>query len=171
MLCHYLSPQTIICPTQGSSKHEIIESLTDALIDKHHLRHGKKILQAILSREKVGSTFLPIGVAIPHARCKDVDEIKMVMGILPEGLIETFEGTDYPIHLICLFVSPTAEQNFGRHLKLLARIAAVFRNVHIVKELAAASNPGIAFPLLQRFEREAEDLQAEARQNETHDPS
>jgi nitrogen PTS system EIIA component len=166
MLCHYLSPQAILCPTHCASKTEAIDSLTNALVDHYALRHGKKILQAIQAREKVGSTFLPIGVAMPHARCKDIEEIKMVMGVLPEPLIEEYEGTSYPVHIIALFISPTTEQNFGRHLKLLARIAAIFRNREIVETVARAQDPVAAFTLLQRFEREAEELQQQSRMSD-----
>lgn len=164
MLCHYLTPKHIISPARGATKTEVIENLARALCEFHHLKHEKKIIQAIVSREKVGSTFLPIGVAIPHARFKELDDIKMVMGILPQGILEQYEEKTYPIQLVFLFVSPMAEENFGRHLKLLARIAAIFRSRDIVKTVAAAADPDTAFHVLQRFEREAEELQAKARQ-------
>ncbi|MBI2342717.1 MAG: PTS sugar transporter subunit IIA [Deltaproteobacteria bacterium] len=166
MLCHYLSPHLILCPSTATTKHEVIETLTHALAERHHLKHERKILQAILAREEVGSTFLPIGVAIPHARYKEVEEIKMVMGILPTGLVEDAEGIADPIHIVALFISPAAEENFGRHLKLLARIGAIFRSRAIVEETAAAPDAETAFRLLQRFEREAEELQSQAQRDQ-----
>lgn len=164
MLCHYLTPKHIISPAGGVTKTEVIEHLTAALCEHHHLKHSKKILQAILGREKIGSTFLPIGVAIPHARFRDIDDINMVMGVIPQGILEQYEDKEYAINLVFLFVSPMAEENFGRHLKLLARIAAIFRSREIVKTVAAATEPEAVFHILQRFEREAEELQAKARQ-------
>ncbi len=164
MLCHYLTPKHIVCPVRATNKSDVIELLTSTLCQQYGLKNCDKVAQAILAREKVGSTFLPIGVAIPHARYKDIEDIQMVMGIIPEGIFETYDGKEYPIHLVFLFVSPLAEQNFGRHLKLLARIAAIFRSQEIVKAVASATDAETAFHILQRFEREAEELQSKARQ-------
>lgn len=166
ILCHFLSPLSIVCPLEAKTKDEVITSLTQFLAEQHGLKHPKKILKAIQAREKVGSTFLPIGVAIPHARISEIDEIKMVMGILPEPLISTFEGEEYPTHAVCLFISPTSEKNFGQHLKLLARIAAVFRDTAKLKQLSKAPDAAHAFALVQRFEREAEELQSLSRREE-----
>lgn len=165
ILCHYLSPEAIVLPAQGKTKADVMKHLCSALAEIHHLKQPKRIFHAILEREKAGSTFLPIGVAMPHARLAGIEEIKMVMGILPEGLDETIDGNHYPIHLICLFVSPLAEKEFGRHLKLLARIAAVFREERLVHELAKCATPQHAFTLLQRYERDvAEQNDAAATQ-------
>lgn len=170
ILCHYLSPDTIVCPLAGSTKKDIIEQLAALLVQEHRLKHGDKILDAIMAREKAGSTFLPIGVAMPHARFSGIDEIKMVLGIIPEGMQESFEGESYPIYVVALFISPTSEQDFGRHLKLLARIAAVFHDVGMVKRLASVGSADEAFKLLQRFEREAEEAQSLSRREAADRP-
>lgn len=161
LLCHYLTPQAILLPAKGKTKMEVLGHLVSALAELHHLRQPKKILHAILEREKAGSTFLPIGVAIPHARLSGIEEIKMVMGILPHDLTEVIDGNAYRISIVCLFLSPLTEKEFGRHLKLLACIAALFREEQLVKELKQCTRPESAFALLQRREREAA---------ETHEP-
>lgn len=166
ILCHYLSTSSIICPAHGHEKAELIASLTDTLAEVHGMKHPKKLLQAIMAREKVGSTFLPMGVAMPHARYGEVEEIKMVLGILPKGIVETFEDQDYPIHVVFLFISPTSEKDFGRHLKLLARIAAIFHDAAVVKQLAQMKDPEAAFAFLQRLERDAEEQQAQMEEDE-----
>lgn len=166
ILCHYLSTSSIICPAHGHNKSELIASLTDTLAEVYGIKSPKKLLHAIMAREKVGSTFLPMGVAMPHARYSETDEIKMVLGILPEGLVETFEGQEYPIHIVFLFISPSSEKDFGRHLKLLARIAAIFHDGAVVKELAQMRDPEAAFAFLQRLERDAEERQAQMEEDE-----
>lgn len=161
LLCHYLTPQAIVLPAKGKTKIEVLGHLVSALAELHHLRQPKKILHAILEREKAGSTFLPIGVAIPHARLSGIEEIKMVMGILPHGLAEVIDGHSYHISIVCLFLSPLTEKEFGRHLKLLACIAAFFREERFLQELVKCTTPAMAFTLMQRWEREAA---------ETHEP-
>ncbi|MBI4365852.1 MAG: PTS sugar transporter subunit IIA [Deltaproteobacteria bacterium] len=152
-LCNYLSPQTIIVAPKGHAKQDIMRQLVSALAEYHHLKQPKRIYHAIVERERAGSTFLPLGVAIPHARLAGIAEIKMVLGILPDGIEEAIDGQLFRIHLVCLFVSPLQEEEFGRHLKLLAHIAALFRDEQIVQQLAKCGSSGTAFALLQKIER------------------
>lgn len=110
------------------------------------------MVQSILDREHEGSTFLPTGIAIPHARVPDVAEISVIMGVVPEGFKES-EDVD-PTYIFLLFFSPVKEKEFGKHLKLLARISAVFRDPNFVKEVASSNNPDKVFSLIQQKERE-----------------
>ena len=152
-LCHYLTPQAILIPVKGKSKPDLLRQLVSALTELHHLKQPKRILHAIVEREKVGSTFLSIGVAMPHARLNGIDEIKMVMGVVPEGIEEVIGDRPYRITIIFLFISPLTEKEFGRHLKLLAQIAALFREEHLVHAITKCTTPKAVFDLLQRTER------------------
>ncbi len=117
------------------------------------VKNSSHMVQSILDREHEGSTFLPTGIAIPHARVPDVNEISLIMGIVPEGFKES-EDVD-PTYIVLLFYSPVKEKEFGKHLKLLARISAVFRDPNFVKEVVSSKDPDKVFALIQQKEREA----------------
>lgn len=157
MLCHYLTPETILCPMETPTKQAAITTLVDQLVATGRLADGEKILQAILQRERSGSTFLPIGIALPHARIEGIDDVKMVLGVHPKGLTERQGDDTVRIHLVCLFVSPASDSEFGRHLKLLAWLATVFHDASRVTELAQATDSIQAFRMLQQFERSTDE--------------
>ncbi len=154
-LTHYISPRDIIIPLKGDDKTTIYQELVDELAKLNNLADKDKLLQAILERERSSTTFLPMGVAVPNARIDNVDDIKLIIGISSKPIQDV--GPDkLPLtaKVFCLFFSPTEENSFGKHLKLLSRIAAIFSNTELVTELTKLSSPDQAFSLIQRRERE-----------------
>lgn len=171
LLCHCLTPELILCPLTCETKAKVLTTLADHLTHAHDLKQPKKVLDAILARERVGSTFLPIGVAVPHARYEGIEDVKMVLGVHPTGIVEEFDGQPTRVHIITLFLSPLAEADFGRHLKLLAWISTIFHTRERVAEVTQATTPHGVFALLQRYEREAHEVQNLAhREDSLHPP-
>ncbi|MBI4236981.1 MAG: PTS sugar transporter subunit IIA [Deltaproteobacteria bacterium] len=171
LLCHCLTPNLILCPMTGETKAKVLTTLAEHLTTAHDLKSSKKVLDAIMARERVGSTFLPIGVAVPHARYEGIEDVKMVLGVHPSGILEEFDGQPTRVHVVTLFLSPLAEADFGRHLKLLAWISTIFHTRDRVAEVASAPNPQSVFALLQRYEREAHEVQNCAlREDSLHPP-
>lgn len=152
MLCHYLTPHNVVFLKDAKNKAEVLTRLVEELSKINQLKNVKFLTQAILDREQESSTFLPTGIAIPHARVPDISEITLVMGIAPQGIKETPDAE--ATHLIFLFFSPIKDKEFGRHLKLLAKISAVFHDPAFVKEVAAANDADKIFALVQQRERE-----------------
>lgn len=153
-LCNYLNQNNILFVKDISSKEAILSFLATELVKMNGLKNSKDLAQSILAREQEGSTFLPTGIAIPHTRTPDVSEIALVMGVIPKGFNETPDSE--PTHLIFLFFSPIKDKEFGRHLKLLAKISAIFRDPALVKEIANLDNPSKMFTVIQQKEREFE---------------
>jgi len=80
----------------------------------------RRVLDAILERERAHSTALGSGVAIPHTRSDKVREVKVVLGRSREGL--DFKAPDgQPVHLVFLFISPKI--GIQIHTEALARVA------------------------------------------------
>ncbi len=152
MLCHYLTPHNIVFLNNIHSKGDALISLVDSLCKVNNLKNVKYLTGAILDRENESSTFLPTGVAIPHARVADISEITMVMGVSKDGIKETPDSD--PTHLLFLFFSPIKDKEFGKHLKLLSKIAAIFRDPSFVKEVANAPDADKIFAIVQHKERE-----------------
>jgi mannitol/fructose-specific phosphotransferase system IIA component (Ntr-type) len=152
MLCHYLTPHNIVPLNNVRSKGDALVSLVEALCKVNNFKNVKYLTDAIMDREKESSTFLPTGIAIPHARVADVPEITLVMGVSKDGIREAPESD--PTHLFFLFFSPIKEKEFGKHLKLLSKIAAIFREPSFVKEVANAPDADRIFAIVQHKERE-----------------
>lgn len=155
-LSHYLNPKSIIAPLAATTKAGVIRELVHHLATENELGDEEALLQMILEREEKTSTFLPMGVAIPHARTEMVSDIIMVMGTSPEGVQD--EGPE-PLcaNIFFLFLSPTQEKEFGKHLKLLARLASIFDELDFTVELSKLTDPDEIFAQIQRREREIDE--------------
>jgi PTS system nitrogen regulatory IIA component len=90
------------------------------------------MLRVLLDREKLGSTGIGGGVAIPHGKLAGLDEILVAFGRSREGI--SFEALDgKPVHLIFLLMAP--ENSAGRHLKILAKISRMLKDGGFRKKL------------------------------------
>src|SRR5262245_3525410 len=149
MLCHYLTPSSILIETGVPEKETFLNRLIDRLIEIHHLPDPEKVRQAVWDREKEGRTVLENGLAIPHARISGIDEIKACLGIIPQGYKDPQENI--LVRMIFLFLSP--QKHFDTHLQMLAKISRVFQDSGFIEQLSSSSTPEEAFQLLQRQER------------------
>jgi mannitol/fructose-specific phosphotransferase system IIA component (Ntr-type)/nucleotide-binding universal stress UspA family protein len=108
-----------------------------------------KLLEAVLKRERLMSTFLDSGIAIPHAAgLEEITELRAVMALLPEGV--TSLGRDKKASIVLLFISP--EVGRSDHLKFLAATAGIFGDETTVREIAGSSTAEDAFDLIIRSE-------------------
>lgn len=153
-MTHYISPQEIIAPLKGTTKKGIYEELALRLVKEHNLSDAEKVIKAIMEREESSSTFLPVGIAIPHARMENINDIMLVIGVSPNPVADEGPGSlPLTVQLFCMFLSPTQEKQFGRHLKLLARITSIFSDPDFVSELARLKTPEAVFDKIQLRER------------------
>jgi PTS system fructose-specific IIC component len=154
-LTHYISPDEIVIPLRATTKEAAYKELVKYLAEHKKLNDINGLTKAIFDREASTSTFLPIGVAIPHARVPAIKDIEVVMGVSPNPIMDTApDSPPITANVFCLFFSPTEEKEFGRHLKLLARIAAVFSDTNLVSDLSKLHSADEVFERIQRRERQ-----------------
>lgn len=152
-LCHYLAPQCICLDLKGGTKEDLLRNATTFLANSQELSDPAPLFAMIWDREQSASTFLPMGVAVPHARVSGLDEIKLALCLVQAGFPNTEDPALPPTHVICIFVSPAKETEFSAHLKLLSQIAAVFEDLNFTEKLLKAKTQDEAFRLLQQRER------------------
>lgn len=156
-LCHYLTPNNIVRLEGMFSKEDLLKNLTKLLAEQIDVERVDELTNAIVSREKEGSTFLPTGIAIPHARISGIREITPMLGVIPGGYKEASEDSDL-IYLVLLFFSPAKDIEAGQHLKFLARVAAVFNDPAFAKELSEVKDTNKIFLMIQRKERKSAEI-------------
>lgn len=152
-LCHYLAPQCIDLNLTGATKEELLRNATAFLAKSQELGDVEPLFAMIWDREQSASTFLPMGVAVPHARYAGVDEIKLAICLIKNGFPNTDDPSLPPVFVVCIFVSPTKATEFSAHLKLLSQIAGVFEDTEFTDKLLTAKTPEEAFRMLQQRER------------------
>lgn len=156
-LCLYLTPELVVSPLKESTKDGIMKELVTHLAQQMHIANSDALLKAVMDRERTSSTFLPSGVAIPHARVAEVNDIVVALGIAKDPVQDNPGQSSLSARIFCLFFSPTLDKEFGRHLKLLARISAVFCDTEFIEKIAAMNDSKQIFEALQKRERIIEE--------------
>ena len=104
-------------------------------------------MRVLLEREHFGSQGIGDGIAIPHGKLKDIDELVLSFGRSTEGIdFESMDGK--PVHLFFLLVAP--ETCSGIHLRALAKIARLLKNGSVRKRLGKVDNPEEIFSIIQQ---------------------
>lgn len=129
-----------------SSKKRLLETLAELLANDHPRLSTEMVFERLLERERLGSTGLGHGVALPHARVK---EITQVIG----AFVQSRHGVDYdasdgePVDLaFALLVPETATEE---HLQLLAHLAGRFSEATTRARLREAESPRAILDLLR----------------------
>lgn len=120
-----LNEQLILPDLAGTTKQQIMEEVVEHLASVQKGIDAGELLKALLEREKLGSTGIGNGIAIPHGKLAGLSDIILVFARSKHGV--PFEAIDgKPIHLIFLLVAPA--NSTGGHLKALARLSRILKN-------------------------------------------
>ena len=134
-LLDIISLDSTIVGLKSDSKEAIIEELVGCLQLESAITDREKVLQAVLEREKIMSTGIGDGIAIPHGKSDAVVELAAALGIHKRGV--DFEALDgEPAFVFFLLVSPANVS--GPHIKALARISRMLKNDSFKKKLIEA---------------------------------
>jgi PTS system nitrogen regulatory IIA component len=130
-----LNPAAIVADLRASDKMAALEELADAvLLVDSNLNRGE-IMKVLQERERLGSTGIGEGVAIPHGKLKDIDRLLISFGRSTSGVeFDSMDGK--PAKLFFLLLAP--EQSVGIHLKTLARISKLLKSPAVRRRLLDA---------------------------------
>ncbi len=150
-LLDILSPESIIVDLRGESKEEIIAELVNSLPVGDSITDRDQVLQAVLDREKIMSTGIGDGIAIPHGKSAAVTELVAAMGTQRRGV--DFDALDgEPAFVFFLLVSPANVS--GPHIKALARISRLLKNDEFKKKLVEANSAEAIIATIEAAERD-----------------
>ena len=130
----YITEKQIQIGISHTKKRDIFKELLSILLelDKINSVEQDNILNLLIEREKLGSTAIGHGIAIPHARIDGLDKPLLVIGISNDGIdFDSLDGE--PVNIIFLIISPKGEA--GLHLKMLATISKLLRDRFLVSKL------------------------------------
>lgn len=124
-LADILRESCVIANIKGTTKREILYELVEPLKKANLINDIDSVVEIIMEREKLGSTGIGDGVAIPHGKMHKLNTILCVAGRSKEGV--DFDAVDrQPVHIIFLVLAP--EDSASMHLKVLSRISKVLRD-------------------------------------------
>jgi PTS system nitrogen regulatory IIA component len=139
-----LTPHTVFAKVRAGSKKALLEILAEKAAKAVKLP-AVLVHETILERERLNTTGVGQGVAIPHGRFKALDRMAGVFARLEEPV--DFESIDgLPVDIVFLLLAP--ESAGADHLKALARVSRLLRNQAICEKLRASRDEAALFAIL-----------------------
>lgn len=137
LLSELLTRERVRVPLQSASKEALLEELVGVLRDAGVVPDAAAVLGAVHERERVLSTGVGSGVAIPHGKSESVPALAMAAGVTREPV--DFDALDgEPVSLLFLLVGPDSAA--GQHVKALSRISRLVRRDGFRERLLAAGS-------------------------------
>lgn len=151
MLNDLLYDDGVVVDLRASSKKQLFQELARLASDSAGVA-SRDIFEAVLQRERLGSTGFGHGVAIPHARLDGLERVRALFARLAEPI--EFEAIDdQPVDLVVLLLAPTDAG--ADHLKALARVSRSLRRQELRDQLRSAPD-GEALRALLRERADAD---------------
>jgi PTS system nitrogen regulatory IIA component len=141
-----LQPEDIIPSMAAETKDEALLELAAKVEERHPLLGRTEIFRVLQERERLGSTGIGDGVAIPHGKLKRAGDILLVFGRSEKGV--DFDALDRrKAHIFFLLIAP--EEAFGMHLKMLGRISRILKDPAVRKSLLEAPDVTAIYGIIQ----------------------
>lgn len=137
-------PSSVVAHVRASSKKALLQDIAARSAQAFDLDQ-RAVLEALLERERLGSTGLGRGVAAPHARLSGVDRVCGVFYQLERGI--AFESPDdAPVDLVFALIAP---QDAGaEHLLALAKVSRLLRDRTMTAKLRSCADHAALFAVL-----------------------
>lgn len=141
--------ESVLCDLHVSSKKQLFQEMASKLIEADALADSgiacRDIVQAAMERERLGSTGVGTGVALPHARLGGIERVHAVFARL-ETPIDYDSIDERPVDLVALLIAPSDAG--GAHLRALAKVSRTLRRADMRQRLRAAPNAESLFTVL-----------------------
>jgi PTS system nitrogen regulatory IIA component len=138
LLSDLLSPSRVRIPLVATTKEGVMRELLDAALADHDAATRDAVMASLQARERVLSTGIGGGVAIPHAKTPLVDQLLMAAGVSARAVdFDSLDGE--PADLFFMLLGP--ETAAGAHVRALGRISRILRREPLRDALRAAADP------------------------------
>ncbi len=133
-----LTVERIVTLKEDCDKDAALSRLVDVLAKTREVTDKAELSRAITDRERILSTGVGGGIAIPHAKVPSVKRFVAAIGISKKGV--PFQSQDKkPAHVIVMIAGP--ENQSEEYIKILARFTAILRKENTVKKILQADGP------------------------------
>ena len=147
-----ISSDTIVANLHATSKKQVLQKLSRRAADVTG-QHERAIFEVLMERERLGTTGVGSGIAIPHGKLQSLERLHGMFARLEQPV--DFQAIDErPVDLIFLLLAP--ESAGADHLKALARVSRVLRDGKVCEKLRGTDTTEALFAILtEKMESEA----------------
>lgn len=141
-----LSEVCVIDELKAKTKKEVLCELSEILLEEKPSLDSAAVVDVLLDREKLGSTGIGEGIAIPHGKMASLERLIVSFGRSTRGV--DFEALDgKPAYLFFLLMAP--ENSAGQHLKALAKISRMLKDETFRQSLMKAESKTDLYTLIR----------------------
>ncbi len=136
-LMDFIGPETVAPRLEAGDKKELLARMVEMLYRSGRISDPGPLLRSLVEREKIMTTGIGRGIAVPHAVSREVKQQTIALARIPEG-------TDYdsldraPVHFVFMLVGPPEGSEV--HLKTLARISRLIQQTNFVEAIKQADS-------------------------------
>jgi PTS system nitrogen regulatory IIA component len=148
LLSDFISPDSVVSSLKAKTKKQLLQDLSARAARLTGLQE-RDVFDVLLQRERLGSTGLGHGIAIPHGKLQGLKRIVGIFARLAEPI--DFDAVDgAPVDIVFLLLAP--EGAGADHLKALARISRLLREGSAVEKLRASRDAAALYAVLTEDE-------------------
>lgn len=141
-----LSPEMVLADLKGSTKPDVLNELAKAMAAMYNEIKLNDLIAVLAERERLGSTAIGDGIAIPHGKLRGVSKIIGAFGRHLQGVdFDSLDGG--PSQLFFVLVAP--EDSASLHLKALARVSRLLKEGSFRSRLLAAKDSTELYSLIK----------------------
>jgi PTS system nitrogen regulatory IIA component len=145
-----LKKEFIVDDLKSKTKQEVLVELADVFLGDDTDIDRSAVIEVLLEREKLGSTGIGDGIAIPHGKLAGLEDLVVSFGRSHRGVeFDSLDGK--PVHIFFLLMAP--ENSAGQHLKALARISRMLKDVSFRESLINAESSENIYNLIVEKDR------------------
>lgn len=142
-----LPKQAVIASGAYASKRQLLETLSEVASEQTGL-DKRIVFDALLERERLGTTGVGKGVALPHTRMAGLDKIFCAFVRSEPVSFDAVDGK--PVDLIFLLLAP--EESGADHLKALAKLSRILRDETVADALREAETADSIYALIEKYD-------------------
>ncbi|VAX22418.1 PTS IIA-like nitrogen-regulatory protein PtsN [hydrothermal vent metagenome] len=142
----FLKKENCTASLSSTEKDGVLKELTALLVKNNEISDSDEIFNALMEREKLGSTGIGERIAIPHAKIKGLSSLVAAFGRSEAG-IDYLAVDDQPVQWIFLLLA--SDNSTGVHLKALARISRLFKSERFKNQIEQARTDEQIYKLIE----------------------
>ena len=146
-----LDPEAVIPSLKAREKSAVLEEIVTRVSSHYGFEDSQRLLEVVRARERICSTAIGEGVAIPHGKLPGLKRVFIAFARSREGVdFDAQDGT--PTHLFFLLVAP--EDSTSEHLSALARVSRLVKDPALRERLMTVQTPEEVVSLIEQKERD-----------------
>jgi nitrogen PTS system EIIA component len=143
----FLCQEATLIDLISQEKESSISEMSDVLVKLKKIKNSAEVVDVLMQREKLGSTGIGQGVAIPHSRCEFVKQQIAMLAISKKGVdFNALDGN--PVKIIFMLLCPGESK--GEHLQAMAKISKMLKDKILRKAMLEAKTAPDVLAIIQK---------------------